>query len=296
MTIVHLSNGELAAKLSTAGSTVLELWWNGDRGKIPLLRPAPSDDAGALEAGCFPLAPFGNRVRGNRFEFAGQKYDLTPNVDWDAHYLHGDAWLGAWEIAAESNDGAEMVFYHEGSPYTYEARQRFRLADGHFEVELTVENKGKIALPFGLGWHPYFPLTSGTTLLARARRFWTEAENWLPGEATEIPADLDFSRPRPLPHRWVNNGFEGWTGQAEIDWPELGMQLLVEADALFEHAFLFVSDTAFDPTYKRDFFCFEPMSHLADAHNMAGGGGLVVLEPGQTLSGRMRLTPQVLTQ
>jgi len=47
--------------------------------------------------------------------------------------------------------------------------------------------------------------------------------------------------------------------------------------------------SAFDPGYAYDFFCFEPMSHSADAHN-GKGGGLVVLCPGETLSGTMRMT------
>ena len=58
--------------------------------------------------------------------------------------------------------------------------------------------------------------------------------------------------------------------------------------------FLFVSDTAFDPAYARDFFALEPMSHLPDGHNQPDLGGLVRLAPGETLSGGIRLAPETL--
>ena len=189
-----------------------------------------------------------------------------------------------------------MRFRHTGggTPYVYEAWQSFSLADGELQMALTVENQGDEALPFGVGWHPYFPMTPQTTLKAPARKFWTEVEGWLPGEVTDLPADLDLSKPSPLPHRWVNNGFEDWSGEAVITWPERATKLSLKAEPLFRHAFLFVSDTAFDPGFQRDYFCFEPMSHLADGHNMPDLGGLRILQPGEKLSGSIWLGAQDL--
>lgn len=277
------------ARISPRGGLVTRLHWNG----VPLLRDAP-DDADALHASCYPLVPFGNRVRGNRFRFEGTEYRFEPNTGWDPHYLHGEGWLGKWDVIRAEARAAELVFRHEGSaatPYRYEAKQAFGIEDGGFAMRLLVTNRGDHALPFGLGWHPYFPLTPATTFLAPAGAFWTEAEGWLPGERADIPEDLDFRIPRSLPDRWVNNGFEDWSGRAEIRWPEQKTMLALAADPLFRHAFVFVSDTAFDPSYRRDYFCFEPMSHLADGHNMDDLGGLAVLAPGETLSGSVRLRP-----
>jgi aldose 1-epimerase len=184
-----------------------------------------------------------------------------------------------------------MSFEHRGghTPYEYLASQCFTIDDDSLTIAMTVENRGRQRLPFGLGWHPYFPLTPQTTLEARAEAFWTEVEGWLPGERTSIPADLDFSRAIGLPHRWVNNGFENWNGHARISWPEHRVSLSMEADPILRHAVLFLSDTTFDPGFKRDYFCFEPMSHLANGHNLPGLGGLRVLAPGESLMGGFRL-------
>ncbi len=295
MSIVDLKSGPLSLRVSTVGGLVLGFWREAEGDRVPLLREAP-DNADALSSSCYPLVPFGNRVKDNRFTFDGQDYHFTPNTAWDAHYLHGEGWQSPWAIDEQAADRLTMSFAHRGgnTPYVYDASQSFGLTPDGLEITLSVTNRGDTALPFGLGWHPYFPMTPKTTLFAPAKKFWTEVEGWLPGEATEIPKDLDFSKPAGLPHRWVNNGFQDWSGEAIMAWPERGTQLHLTADPLFRHAFVFVSDTVFDPNFERDYFCFEPMSHLANGHNLPGLGGLETLQPGQSLAGSIRLRPQTL--
>ena len=299
MTVIDLSSGQLSARISTNGGIVLGFWWGRDEGRVPLLREGPGDDADALASGCFPLVPFGNRVRDNRFSFRGRDYHFQTNTDWDRHYLHGEGWQADWTVAHKTAGSLDLSFDNVASqktPYSYAATQRFVLQEDGLALTLSVTNNGEGALPFGLGWHPYFPMTPKTTLLAPARKYWTEVDGWLPGEATDIPADVDFSDPRGLPHRWVNNGFEDWCGEAQIVWPERKAMLTLTADPLLRHAFVFVSDTSFDPTFQRDYFCFEPMSHLADGHTMTGLGDLSVLEPGETLTGSIHMKPSAWTE
>lgn len=291
MTIIALSNGDLSVRVSTCGGSILRLDW----GDVPLLRPA-TDDAKAIESGCYPLVPFGNRIRGNSFDFDGRRFTLGPNTEWDAHYLHGEGWLSEWSVEQASGGTVVLTHEHDGSalPNIYHADQRFALHDDAFEMRLSVTNRGARPMPFGLGWHPYFPMTPQTVLQTQTGQMWSEEEGWLPGTPGPVPAGLDFSAPAPLPQRWVNNGFEDWSGRAVIHWPERKAELEIAADPLFDAMFLFVSDTSFDPGYKRDFFALEPMSHLADGHNMPDLGGLRVLEPGETLSGGVVLTPRSL--
>ncbi len=291
MTVVDLEAGPLSARVSTKGGLVLGFWRDVGEGKTALLRQSISDDVDALGSSCYPLVPFGNRVKDNAFSFEGNDYRLKPNADWDKHYLHGEGWQADWSIINQTTASVDMSFTHSGgnTPYVYKASQRFAVDEAGLTMTLTVVNHGERAMPFGMGWHPYFPMTPRTTLLAPARKFWTEVEDWLPGEQTAIPEGLDFSSPAPLPHRWVNNGFEDWCGEALITWPERNTSLHLTADPVFKHAFVFVSDTTFDPTFKRDYFCFEPMSHLANGHNMSGLGDLKVLGSGQSLSGCIRM-------
>lgn len=286
MAVISLKSGPVSSRINTRGGCLLRL----DYDDIPLLRPA-AQDAAPIDSGCYPLVPFGNRVRGNRFRFEGRDYDLSANTDWDPHYLHGEGWRSEWAVTDQRQDSAEISHRHEGTalPYTYEASQKITLSPDGADLHLSVTNCGDRAMPFGIGWHPYFPMTPQTTLQTETGRIWTEEPGWLPGTPVAPPQDLDFATPRGLPHRWVNNCFERWSGRARIDWPEHGLALRITADPLFGTMFLFVSDVSFDPGYRRDFFALEPMSHLADGHNQPDLGGLVALAPGETLVGGLSL-------
>lgn len=283
---IQLHHGATRLAVTTNGGAILAF---SDAG-VDLMRPAAAD-APPIDSACYPLVPFGNRIRGNRFSFGGHDFRLSPNTQWDPHYLHGEGWRSEWTVGAETSDTLSLRHRHDGSalPYVYEAQQDFTLGDGRLTLAMTVTNRGDRVMPFGIGWHPYFPLTPETTLQARASFMWTEEEGWLPGHRQAIPEDLNFGSPRGLPYHWFNNAFEGWDGLAHISWPERGKTLRIEADPAFNAAFLFVSDTTFDPSYKRDFFAFEPMSHLPDGHNLPDLGGLVALAPGESLSGRIKL-------
>jgi aldose 1-epimerase len=287
-TPIRLGAGPLTLELDPRGAAITRFSCRGaDGAERPLLRPASSYAGDPLTAGCFPLLPFGNRVRGNRFSFGGADYALAPNQPWDRHYLHGDGWLSLWEVADVSPRAATLslrCWGDELSPYAYDATIAFALTEDVLSIRLAVTNRHATALPFGLGLHPYFPLTPHTTLQAAARRFFTEEADYLPGAATEIPPDLDFSTAQRLPRHWINNGFAGWDGGAAILWPEHGLGLRIQAEAAFGHYFVFMSDRRFEPGFAEDYFCFEPMTHQADAHHAADLGGLAVLAPGECLA------------
>ena len=110
----------------------------------------------------------------------------------------------------------------------------------------------------------------------------------MPDAPTSIPDHLDFTDAGPLPPHWINNAYDGWNTEAQIVWPECGLCLKLTADGPFD---CFV---IYSPDSEADFFCFEPMTHLPNAHNMPAGGGLVTLAPGQSLTCRLALYPAVL--
>jgi aldose 1-epimerase len=288
--LLQSTDRQLAVRVSRHGGAIVEAHWAG----VPILRPYAGNRAQAfavLKAASFPLVPFGNRLEGNEFEFAGVRHALAPNLDWDAHYLHGDGWLGDWAVTAHADDGVTLAFDHPpraGTPYVYTAEQAIRVADNGFAITLAVTNRGPVALPFGIGHHPFFPMDSTTTLTTTATSHWTEKAGWLPDQQRPIPPELDFAVPRPLPRHYVNNGLEGWSRHARIAWPATGMALTMSADPVFGRAFIFVSDDAFEPGVAHDYFCLEPMSHTAGGHLQPDLGGLQVLQPGETLAGSVR--------
>jgi aldose 1-epimerase len=138
--------------------------------------------------------------------------------------------------------------------------------------------------------HLHSSVTIKTRIQAQASGYWLEREQWLAGEFCEqLPQELDFNQPAPLPRQWVNNGFAGWNGQARIEQPQEGYAIIMETTPPAPCYFIFVSDPAFDKGYAFDFFCLEPMSHAPDDHHRPEGGDLIALAPGESTTSEMSL-------
>ncbi|SCM74231.1 conserved hypothetical protein [uncultured Pleomorphomonas sp.] len=296
MTVLRLGTDLAELTLSTRGAAVLGWSLKASVGGVPLLRPARHGGDGAPdETAAFPLVPYGNRIGGNAFSFAGHPYRVAPNAG-DRYRLHGDGWLSDWTVEAATGSSATLSLRQASdaaAPWDYLARQTITLDDRRLTLTLSVENTGRDALPFGLGWHPYFPLNPRTRLTAPASSIWLEGPDHLPVEEVPLPADLDFRKAAPLPNRWINNGFEGWNGCARIDWPERGLTLLIDADPIFSRYVLYRPDTARDPSYAGEWFCLEPMTHAVDAFHRDSFDGLSPLAPGDRIEGTVRLTAVV---
>lgn len=292
MDVLRLRTDVAELTLSTQGAAVLGWEIDASACRLPLLREARHGGNGAPdEAAAFPLVPFGNRIGGNAFGFAGRNHRVQTNAG-DRYRLHGDGWLSNWSVEAISHASATLALRHAAdahAPWDYLARQTVTLDGYGLTLTLSVENRGRAALPFGLGWHPYFPLTPRTRLVAPASSVWLEGPDHLPTTEVPLPADFDFRRAAPLPDRWTNNGFEGWNGCARIDWPEHGLTLKIDADPVFSRYVIYRPDVARNPAYSGDWFCFEPMTHTVDGFQMADLGGLRPLQSGESLKGSIAL-------
>lgn len=273
-----LRDGDLAIRISRRGGALTSATYRGLSFMVGAGGPR-----GDLAS--FPLVPFGNRAEGNTFHFDGRDYRFRPNSA-DPLYLHGDGWIERWDVEAVDRRGVRLSLSHHAdavSPYRYQAEQEIRIEDDAVVLDLSVRNDGDGRLPFGLGQHPFFLRTPATRLTIRCDRFWEERAGHLPGREAPLPVDLDFSDGALLPGRWVNNAFAGWDGHATIAWPELGLWAEIEAERIFGRYMLFM------PVERTDFFCLEPMSHLPNGHHMPDLGGLMILAPGESLSGRVRI-------
>jgi len=274
---IRIADGGLEISVSRQGGAIRSATFHGRA----FLQPRGGPDDGMAS---FPLVPFGNRVEYNVMTVHGRDYSFQPNTD-DPLYLHGDGWLGLWNIEMHDERSLTLSYEQEAgrSPYRYSASQGFSVSDRRLENVLSVTNRGVSPMPFGLGFHPFFPLTPNATLLAPASRLWTERQGYLPDAPVTIPEELDFSTPRPVPDRWINNAFEGSSGAASIRWPELDLVAKIEMDGIFGNYMIYTPGNA-------DFFCLEPMSHLPNGHHMRDFGGMIMLAPGESLAGRMTIS------
>lgn len=251
---------------------------------IALMRPLPDGATHPREAAMWPMLPWTNRISGGGFGFAGRFWPVPANLDGEPCPIHGTAWLRPWRVVERSATRLRLrLSDRSAQPFSYDAEQVLELADAALAVRLRVVHRGATPLPYGLGLHPWFSRTAATTLEAAAERVWREGPGHLPTVPEAPGATLDFRTARPLPAGWTNNAFDGWDGRARITWPELDLALAIEASPGLGTFMLYTPPG--EPCW-----CFEPASHVPDAHNR-DRHGLVVLERGAALEASVRFRP-----
>ena len=264
------SKAEIIAEM---GAGLAGLWAD----EKPVLRPwsgRVQDVPFALA--CNLLVPFSNRISGGGFGHEGARHPLDPNLPGKVCPINGDGFQRPWQAVDVTGNRAELCLPGGAiGPFRRSASVRYHLTQGSVETRLSVTNTGDLALPFGLGLHPWFPRDDDTRLQFNATGQWPEGPDHLPTSQIPVPfgTACPWARLEPLPHGWINGGFSGWDSRARIVQGKAAMSLQIACTGLG-------TALIYSPSAKADFFCFEPVSHPVDAHNLPGQPGLVRLAPG----------------
>ena len=280
--LVALRSGDLELDLAPAvGGAVAGFRLRREGRTEPLFREAPPDFTDVLQSASYPLVPFSNRVRDGRFTFRSREARLSPNLPPQPHPLHGQGWRAAWSVARSDERSAELRFRHEPGewPWTYDSSQRFELDDSGLTVLLSCTNRSGDEMPCGLGLHPYFPSNGETVLDVQTAAVWTIDEEVMPVKLQEPAGRYD------LRNRWIDaadldNGYEGWAGEASITWPDRDLALRFSSrDA--------TRFQVYSPP-EGGLFVAEPVQNANDALSQPEHRwselGLTILQPGETSS------------
>ena len=279
-----LSSGDLFLEIDPAAGGAVSARRLGD---LDILRPAPPRSGPAydpLEYAAFPMVPFVGRIHNGQCAINGSTIQLHPNLQPEPHAIHGYGWQSAWKVSSHEADTITLVHEHSADawPWDYVATQTFRIEDTALIVELGLTNRGPNAMPAGLGWHPYF-YRKGAALTAPT------IQEWCPDEESgdNIPrlptAEADLSSGRVVEELKLDTAFSVGAPKIDMAWPT--HRVTLRSDPVFTHATVFVPNG-------KDFFCAEPITHAPNAVNSALPAevtGLRWLEPGETLSGTIRL-------
>lgn len=220
---VRLTAGDLSVELVPAVGGVVRSFRAGDQ---PVFREGPSPITDANDGGCYPLVPFSNRVRDGRFSFRGREVTLRPNLLPQKHPLHGQGWRSAWWAEDPRGREASMSFDYQADdwPWPYRARQDVSLDEGGLTLRLSCRNTGTEPMPCGLGFHPYFPAGPETVLTTEVAGVWTIDEEVMP-VALEPSAGRYDLRERRVNGADLDNGYEGWSGVAELRQPNFTVRI-----------------------------------------------------------------------
>jgi aldose 1-epimerase len=239
-----------------------------------------------LDAACFPLVPYVNRIRDGCFSFRGREVRIAPNMAGDPSPLHGQGWLSPWRLELADRHQVRLGYRHQAGewPWDYEAHQQFALDGGGLSAEISCRNLSADPMPCGLGFHPYFPCTPKTHFDTLVTIAWTIDDKVLPVE--EVPAEGRYDlRNRLVCGQSLDNGFGGWGGEAGMSDPDWPFALrMASADA---HFFQLYSPP------QGGIFVAEPVTHANAALNAPEAEwaeiGMRVLGPNEEMSLSMRL-------
>jgi len=285
--LVRLARGPLEMLLAPGvGGCIARFDHFYQGARTPILRGADGVPGSVLDAGSFPLLPYCNRIRDGRFTFRGRDVAVAPNMAGDPSPLHGQGWLAAWDVAKAGDAGAELVFRHEATewPWTYQARQLFRLDESGVSIRLSCRNLSPDPMPCGLGQHPYFHCAAETRLDTEVATAWTIDDKVLPLDHVATIGRYDL-RERLVCGQGLDNGFGGWGGTARISTPGAPFEIAMSSpNASFFQLYSPVEG---------GLFVAEPVTHANAALNAPEADwpmlGLRVLAPGEEMALDMRI-------
>lgn len=239
------------------------------------------------KSGCYPLLPFSNRIREGRFRWQGRDVALPANPG-QAHAMHGFGHARPWTVVQQGGDHIVMTLAHEPAgedwPWPMQAWQTFRLAEAGLDAEMAIRNDGDAAMPVGGGFHPFFARVPGLRVRFDAELMWPADAGGVATGRTTVGERERFLRERNLPDGDLSVYYSGWKRIATLKRPE-GAALTLRAGDGLDHLVLHAPGGC-------DFVCLEPVSHVADAVNLAARGwegtGLLSLAPGETATWRMQ--------
>ncbi len=257
-------------------------------GEKPILRPWSGNvEAGPFELASIILMPFTNRLS-DGIVWNGQHYDISPNIEGAVLPVHGDAFQRPWTLTTANENSAEIVLLNgSNGPFKYTASQHFELMDNGVKITLSITNEADIELPYGFGFHPWFPRDETTKLTFKADTVGLQNEMDMPEKYISVASNpyWDYSQGKVIPktEKFINNDFTNWDRVAKIEQGPNFTSVKMTASENLSTAMMYT------PAWPSDIVCFEPVSHQIDATRVEGAPGLVALKPQETVTAWMML-------
>lgn len=296
--MIILTTGPFSARIAPeAGGIIAGLDWQGPDGRLHKLLHAPGGAVPSTAApnmfGSWAMVPFANRAFGGVVDDGVRRFRVPENNAHGGGNIHGFGWQSAWDILRQT--ASHTTLEHRKTtgpdPYRYRATQEISLDEAGMTVEIAVTNEAEQALPYGLGHHPWFACAPDTRLGMTAKGALVFGEAFRATGSQDLRDGGPYAgKPVFATGRETAWSFLGWDGVARIETPSTGLAITLTASASLRCPVVWAPAGA-------DFLCVEPQSHAIGAPSEAAARAvapLETLEPGETLSGWLRIEPAAL--
>ena len=280
---------ELDVIVLTAGDAVAEIWpalggncvrWaTGGTGEV-LCSPPMEELVGRPTRGGIPvLFPFPNRIRAGRFRFNRIDYELPCNDSTKQNAIHGFSPRLPWQVQSLETNAARLNFRISRDapdclphwPGDAVLSLIWKLSPTALSCHAEVHNCSELAVPFGLGFHPYFRLTGpDDKIRVPARDRWELADSLPTGDVLPTHGDFDLTKMRRVGDLRLDDVFTNLdVSHHENNLSDVGR--LVRADGVairVQTTRDFREMVVFTPPHGQA-VCLEPYTCPTDAANLA---------------------------
>lgn len=232
----------------------------GDRPVLFLDVASLADETKNVRGGNPVLFPSPGPLAGDAFSRQGRSGSMKQ---------HGFARQRAWSVVETSPRDVTLELVSGDAtraqyPWDFVARLRYSLAGTNLTVETRIENRSDVAMPFALGFHPYFHVADADKARARIPTGATRAYDNVTKESVDVRGPIDLTQ-KEVDLHLIDHGKSSATLDRGDD------QIVISGDADFSRWVVWT-------LAGKDFVCLEPWTAAANALNT--GESLVALAPG----------------
>ena len=248
------------------------------------------------------LAPWANRIDGDSYFANGKRYHLNPDLgnlrrDGNGLAIHGLlAFVDGWHVTNQTDTSvtSRLDFWRHPDwtaqfPFAHTIEVTHRLFVGELEVETKIQNLAEEPMPLCIGFHPYFQLPNSSrdewTLRIAARRAVQLNDKLTPTGET---SPFDPATAHPLRAHCFDNVYCDLTGE-EFAAESRDARLSVRFGPKYSVAIVYAPPD-------KSCVCFEPMTALTNAFNLAHAGKYSLLKeiaPGDTWRESFWIRPEL---
>ena len=234
------------------------------------------------------LFPFANRIKDGHYSFNQKDYQLACNEVKLGHALHGLVNKAAFEMDGFKSDQntAKISFVRtesnppSGFPFPFTIKLSYILTNTGLRLSVTIQNIGKEAFPFSLGWHPYFYSSKldDSSIEIKSRQKITNDKRMIPTGVV----DSMFPNPLKLKDQTFDNTFLLEDTKVVYKTPDYQMQLDSLGDQQQQYIHFYI------PSHRQS-IAIEPMTAAADCFNNHIGVKLLAVGKSYTLDWQVEL-------
>lgn len=259
------------------------------------------------------LSPWANRLDEHAFYVGDAKYHLNPDLgtyalDPNGLPIHGTLlYCPHWRVSELEADGgaATVTSFLDVSrhpelmthfPFAHSIEMTYRLSGTCLEVKTEIFNASREALPLSVGYHPYFQLHDSPrdawTMRIAANEVWELNEKFVPTAVTKpVSEELYGSESLPLRGHFLDHVFSDLI-RDDDGWARFRLQGARESITV-AYGQQYPVAVVYAPTGDgQAFVCFEPMTGVTNAFNLAHRGqydNLPWVQPNQAWNAKYRI-------